>query len=732
MATFHRFYAYNQNGSGVISLNPDDSIGFYEAGSVITVSVTVDPGFTFTGWFRNGIIVNSNASFNFTMPTSDVFLAAVMTGAFEPTGTFGIRYFYEWDRPRTGRHRLEIQELDYLGIPEEAPIQNLSFNLGQSGSNQSQEIKEIIQGSNLSFTVPAIQSRSLFYTDLLDYNPFKFRVRYYQGYDDYTPANSEWKWIGYLKTEFYEQEENDLDYPVSFIASDGLNNANAYRIKLDRFLGFSGIQIIASLLRQNWIEGLEIAACVEVHESRMDRADGVFEQFSLNGSRFLEKSNADKYDTNGVQFNPYISIKQGLEYILSPWFCRLYQWNDQWIIIRIPEFLKASLQFHRYSELGVYNSSSLITNSQTSQNVYNATRRGGLAFNEFEILLELGNTAVPEINQIINEEFNVESWFNFGGGRWYLVHWEYINTTWFDGVRDGEIARLQWLTGPTSGEPAICARFWGTANGIADASLSGFVYKSQDNGKPGAAIEAANKVRLVLKYRIFRRGSSDAFNPAAGSHKVAFSLKVGTKWLERITESTFGWAAVETKVILDPQAAEVFHTIEIPGLEVPEDGDVELTLYQLITITGTRHRYLIDWDQIILNLEQNEDIINSDLVLTATGAEEFGSKADPYKSQIGDAFTNLSASAIKLNQAGNPVSELWSRDGVEDPKILLEITMREFVNILGKPVLKIRGMTKLRPHPTRVFAYDGKKWLISAINYEDQEDTWNVDLINLD
>jgi hypothetical protein len=732
MATFHRLIAYNLNGSGTITLNPANVIGIYEKGDIVNISVTMDPGFTFIGWFINGFLENSNPAFNFTMPASDVFIYAVSSGIYNPVDTFGTKYFFEWDRPRTGRHRLEIQELGFTGTPEEAPIQSLSYSLGSSGSNQSEEIKNITQGSRLSFTVPAIQSRSLYYIDLLDYNPFKFRVKYYQGYNSETPASSDWKWTGYMKTEFYEQQENDLDYPVTFTASDGLNNNSAFRIQLLKVIGFKGIEILSSFLRQNWLTGLPIATCVEVHESRMDRDVGVFEQFSLNPSRFQDKSTSEKYDSNGVQFNPYTNLRKGIEFILSPWFCRIYQWDSEWVVLRIPELLKENLQFHKYNQIGVLQSSPLVTNTQPAQNLYNANKKGALAFNEFEVLLELGNTAVPKLNELIKETFDVESWFNYGGARWYLVNWEYINTTWFDGVRDGEVARLQWVTSPTSGESGVFARFWGTANGAADSNLSAFVYKSQDQGKPGIAEEAANKVSLVMKYQILRRGSSDAFNPPAGSHKVGFALKVGSKWLEQTGETTFSWSATHKKVLLDPKPSGVFHTIQINGLEVPEDGDLELYVYQLITISGTRHRYIIDWDTISLNLEQNEDIINSELVLTAIGELEFASKADPYKAQIGDAFTNLSASAIKIELPGNPVSELWTRDGIETPKILLEIILREFVNILGKPVEKINGMVKQRPNPSRVFAYDGKKWLISAIDYEDQDDTWIIDLLNLD
>jgi len=119
-------------------------------------------------------------------------------------------------------------------------------------------------------------------------------------------------------------------------------------------------------------------------------------------------------------------------------------------------------------------------------------------------------------------------------------------------------------------------------------------------------------------------------------------------------------------------------------------------------------------------------------VLTAESEATFSNKAKDYKCQIGDAFTNLSASAIKLTSTGEPHSETWTRDGVEDPKILIEILAREFVNILSKPVLRINGLVKQRPDPTAKFDYDGKKWIISSLGYDDSLDLWEIEILNLD
>jgi beta-xylosidase len=63
---------------------------------------------------------------------------------------------------------------------------------------------------------------------------------------------------------------------------------------------------------------------------------------------------------------------------------------------------------------------------------------------------------------------------------------------------------------------------------------------------------------------------------------------------------------------------------------------------------------------------------------------------------------------------------------------LIEITARDMINLFGKTNYRIYGFLNEMPDPTKVFDYDGKKWLINSMRFEDSNQQWEVDLFNLD
>lgn len=738
MATFHRLTVVPFGGQGTATINPSNDLGIYEAGTAISLTWTPVAGYTFTGWYLGGSLISTQQNdFIFVMPASDAFIFAYMTGAEDPVqeyGDYGLKYLFEWDRPRLGRYRIEIHELNYSGSFSEERCTGVSYKFGRFGGYKPTDILDPIVGSRIEFKVATRIAQNIFYTDLLDLDPRKFRVNFFIGYDSVTPENSLFKWVGYLMMDFFSRPEHDQNYTQTMIATDSLNSLDSERIQPQLLNGYKANQILAGFLNQTLINPrLPIRAVTEIWETRMDETNSVWDQFTLNLSRFFETSKTIKYTKDGFEINPYEKIKKGIQMILTAFSCRVFQWQNEWVIQRIPDLKKASFSEALISSSGTQQSYLSVSNSQPVQNIYNAQRFGALGYNEYQIDLNLGNIAVPDINSILVEPMEGESWYNYGGAQYYLKKWVYTNCQYFDGVRDSDVCRIERVTNPTSGEAGQFARFWGTANGISDPNLSYITYKSINEERPDVAVENANKITISMKYQILRRGSSDSINPPFGSHKVMFSLKIGSQYLTQIDATTFGWVGVENKIVLEPQSSGVFHSITLQGITVPETGDIEFSLYQLVTISGTRHRYIIDWEDVLIDIEQNSDISNEALEVTAIADTKFSNIYPKQDHYIGDAFTGLSASAIKLTAVTNlnEPSEFWTRDQIEAEKLQF-IAIREMVNLFSKMNYRIQGKCKNIVRPDRVMTYEGIQWMVNAINFSDNDEMFEVDLFNLE
>jgi hypothetical protein len=616
MGTFHRLTVFTDGGSGAITISPSNDLGVYESGTNITLSIVADNGFTFSSWKIGSTIVDTNASFIFVMPESDVFIYAQLAGAYVPPEIYGLKYYYEWDKAGAIPYYLAIDELSYVGASTEGKISEVSYKLGNFGGSDPSDIIKTIHGSSLEFSIASDQATSLLYTDLVDSNPRKFRVRFYWDYDAITPANSTFIWQGYLVTDFFSLPEKGTNYLVSLVATDGLGQLDSDKIISTRLSSFSAIDLLSGFLKQSYTSRLNFVTNIELYEDRMDSLLGLFDQFRLAVTRFANEDDLIKISTEGENYNPYVSLKKGLELMLSPFIVRVFQWNGKWQIMRIQELLKTNIVEREYDENGALLTKTTLTNAQTVQNVFNGQRRGALAYTQFGIDFELGSLSVPEINNLVSDTFDNISWRQ-SGNSFYLANWIYENATIFDGVRDSEIARIERVSSPTSGQDGTFARIWGTADGATDPSISSLLYNSANGWNPQVAIENANTISFSASYQILRRGSSDPLNPPIGSHKVGFQIKIGTQYLEQVTATAFGWTSSPTIIGLDPQPSGVLHNINITAITVPEDGAVELRLYQLITVSGTRHRFIIDWDNVNLNLDENKNIVNEAIELRA-------------------------------------------------------------------------------------------------------------------
>lgn len=729
MATY-RLTVFAVDGTGQITVTPSNVLGLYDSGDLIDVSITPDNGFTFVNWQEGGSTVSTSASFTFTMPDRDAFLFATLSGTATTPSSYGLKYFYEYcpvSGPQRGNTtRIEIEELDFVGSSEERKIGEVVFRIGTDNG----DILNPICGSSLDFDLPVYDT--IEYDAFLASNPKQFRVNYYQNYTN--SSTYDFKWTGFLITDVLEKPDFAEQYFMSMTATDGLKTSDSVLIETEQLEGLDVNQVMAGILRQGFPDPLNVVENIQIHEDRMNSANSVYDQLSINFFRLFNDDVFAFFNEQGIRYNNAVSIKTMLIRLLKSFVSRVYQWNEKWYCQRLLELEKASLTLNEFNSLGVFQSQSSLSNNQALDcNLVDRARiTGNLAYTEFNASLELGNVAVAEKNEILVESFNSRSWFNTGSS-WKLRRWQYINAVPFDGTRDSDTARVEFVSNPTSGQAGVFARFWGTANGTADSNISSIKFNSNSSFSViKLAVESANKISIGAKFQILRRSSSDPQVPATGSHVVGLKVKVGTQYLEESATNVFTWTSTETIITFPVTNTQVFNTIEIADVTVPEDGEVELDLYQLITVTGTRHRYVVDWDDAYISLSQNDDLTYQKITVKGITDTKYPNVLPEYETFLGDAFTNLSASAFQLTDvSGDPVTENWSRDGVESLP-LLEIIVQDLANLLGENNFRARmgyyGSIDFRKSVT----YDGYNWLINSARLDDYTGRWDLDLFRLD
>jgi hypothetical protein len=726
----YRLTVFSVGGSGSITLSPTNSLGLYNAGDIIAVNITPDNGYTFVNWQVGSTSVSATASFNYTMPDQDVFLFANLSGTASAPSTYGLKYFYEYcptsGHQRGNTTRIEIEEKDFVGTAQQREIGEVSFRIG----NDNSDILETITGSSLDFNLAVFSGSE--YSEFLDADPKKFRVKYYRNYTD--SSTFDFEWIGFLITDVLEMPNFEQNYFMQMTATDGLKTLDSQLINSDQLPGLRAIQVIAGILRQNYPDPLNLVENIEIHETRTDDTASTLNQLSINLQRLFQEDVIVFFDDDGFRYNNNIDLKSGLIRILRSFVARIYQWNGKWYLQSLNELEKGSLTFNEFSDVGAFSAQSSLSNDQEIDcDITDRARiSGNLAFTEFNASLKLGSVSVPELNEILVETFDSGSWQRTST-HWRLRRWQYVRTVEFDGTRDSETARLEFVSNPTSGEAGVFARFLGTANGTADVNISYIEFNSNSSFSPiKLAVESANKITIGANFQILRRGSSDPIVPASGSHKIALQVQVGTQYLIESSPNVFTWTGTPTLVTFDVTNSGVFNTIEIKDVSVPEDGEVSLRLYQLVTISGTRHRYIVDWDDAYIALSENDDLTYEEIIVKGIADVPYPNVLPTFETFLGDALTNLSSSAFKLEDVANkPVSELWSRDGVESEP-LLEIIVQILANLYAKNNYRARlsyyGDIDFR----KSVQYDGFNYMINSATLDDYTGRWDLDLFRLD
>jgi hypothetical protein len=423
-----------------------------------------------------------------------------------------------------------------------------------------------------------------------------------------------------------------------------------------------------------------------------------------------------------------------LEALLKPFLCRVFLWDNEFWIVRTGELTKASYNAFKYLPDATLDDELVIANGTDIEcdiNFPEITARR--VFNEFTVNLNLGKLSSQAQGGVFEATFAQDNWRRDQfSGIWYLLFWEYFRAIGANQVVTspgmGDIATVQYVS--RSGSEGV--KIWGTTTtaGVNDTLISGILHDTEDS-IPNIEIaeETANKISFQVEFMLESVLSPDP--NTFRNHAVGIRIQIGTQFLYRIDATTFGWTGTPTIMTFDAPNSNVFNTISISNVVVPETGFVKIYLYQLILTSGSRNQYALTYRNLKLTIEENESLTLATISTKAVTDNTYSNVHPDYDTSIGDAESNVSTSAIKLTIANNPVSENWTRDGVESLP-LMSIIAQDLANLKGRTNERLIGEvihTELKPYQS--YAYAGDLWAVVAMEWDVYRDVNRVELFNL-
>jgi hypothetical protein len=554
-------------------------------------------------------------------------------------------------------------------------------------------------------------------------------------------------WTGYLNNSIFNWNVNANDQLIRFTASDGLVSLQSIRIVESYFNAFAGNLAIGALvsgLNQSFIEKRPLSIGCDIYETRMDRDLGLFEQFIIPANAIFTDGRQPQYQGDGgIIVNTSVFIDEGIKNLVRPFLCRVFLWKDRFYVISTPELRKNDYRLFNYdSEADYVDTTTIETNQFVGCRNSDGQATAVTVFTEFTTTLELGLVDTNSRGGIydlkfVRADFAIGSIVSPFAGVPFLSNWEYIRA-----VPSGQPSGY-----PTGTNPALIqyvndslgerVKIWGTTSsfGLSDANIS---YISIDQNRTGQGIpviqELSNKISFKIEFICEGHGSTPV--QPTSNQKAGILLKIGTQYLDFDGVSTFTWTGTETVMLFPLPSLNAWNTLNIEDVVVPETGEFTIRLYEVIN-TGTADNHAIGFRNMNLTIEANEGINLATISRKAITTTQYSKVFEEYKTKIGDALTANSSSAIKLNITDTPVSENWSRDGIES-KPLLEIIARELANQRGvinpRIVMTVFYDSENNPfdlEPYRNIRFDGYNWLINAMEIDIFRNLWKLEIIRL-
>jgi hypothetical protein len=732
----YRFISGLFGGTGSITVNGVAPLLSYEEGTSLTILGTFDSGFSFSSYnINNGFLTSGTNPWTFTMPSRDIKLRVNVTGIFTPNDTdYELRFFSETEDQSNQLIRLEIYEFGYVGSAIKKDTAGFSFRWGNFGQD---ELEPIVR-SSFSFGLVGMRDE---YFELLEGGYRKWLLK--------VLIEGDLFWEGYINNSTLTINEVGIREVMEFTASDGFNSFDSKRVNEQYFDGFSGNTFVGGFfgaLNQTFPLLRPINMACEIYETRLDTNDGVFEQLLIPSNAVFTDGSIPLYlSINGIVENTSVYISEFLTALLKPFLCRVFLWRNEFYIISLPELAKDSYRLFNYNTDAEREGITTITpGMDVSCKFIGGQRTGRPVYTEFTGTLELGVLDYSARGGIYEEPFSVDSWeFNLPGtaypGVYQLRLWNYVRSipsgqpsSYPTGINP---ARIQYVS-DSLGE---YAKIWGTSSvsGTGDINIS-FIELDSTRVFTGIPIaqDLANTLSFQLEFLFEPRFSGELPRP---NTNAGVMINIGTKYLAFDGVDTFTWSSSFTVMQFPMGSLYAWNKLDIVNVVVPEDGNVIIRLYQVITTnSGSVDKYTVGYRNMSLKIEENDAFATEEISEKFVTDESYSNVYDDVKFKIGDVDTENSSSAIRLDLPGygNPNSQAWSRDGVESLP-LIQIFLQELANIKGRQnprlilTLPRNAANPLEIKPYQNIEYDGHYWMVIAMDVDLMANSWRLELARL-
>jgi hypothetical protein len=732
----YRFIWGLTGGTGSILVNGAPPLPSYEEGISMTIAATFGSGFTFSNYnINNGFLSSFTNPWTFTMPSRDVKLRVTATGTFAPVDTaYELKYFTETEDQSNQLIRVEIYEFGYVGSATQKDSAGFSFRWGNFGQD---EIDPIVRSY---FNFGLVGNRDEYF-EILEGGYRKWQVK--------VLIEGVLFWEGYINNSTVTINEVSIKEVMEFTASDGLNSFDSKRVNEQYFDGFSGNTFIGGFfgaLSQTFPVLRPINIACEIYETRLDTNDGVFEQLLIPANAVFTDGEIPLYlSSNGIIENSSVYISDFLESLLKPFLCRVFLWRNEFYIISLPELTKDSYRLFNYDTDATREGITTITpGMDVSCKFTGGQRTGRPVYTEFTGTLQLGVLDYSSRGGIYEEPFSVDSWeFNLPGssypGTYQLRLWNYVRS-----IPSGQPGSY-----PTGINPALIqyvsdalgeyAKIWGTSSvsGTGDINIS-FIELDSTRVFTGIPIaqDLANTLSFQLEFLFEPRFSGELPRP---NTNAGVMINIGSSYLSFDGIDTFTWLPTFTVMQFPMGSLYSWNKLDITNVVVPEDGNVIIRLYQVITTNSASvDKYTVGYRNMSLKIEENDAFATEEISEKFVTDESYSNVYDDVKFNIGDVDTENSSSAIRLDLPGygNPNSQAWSRDGVESVP-LIQIFLQELANIKGRQnprlilTLPRNAANPLEIKPYQNIEYDGHYWMVVAMDVDLMANSWRLELARL-
>jgi hypothetical protein len=731
-----RFFWRFGNGTGTLNVNGGTPAPYYEAGTSIEIETFLVPGFTFDDFnINNGLFVGLANPYTFTMPSQDIDIIVNSTGNYTPVDDYVLKYNGVFCDLTGQSVEIEILERDYVGASQERKFSSVRYAFGDFGA----DVLEPIVASSVNFGIIGLRDDFL---ELLDGGNRKWMVR--------MSIDTVLFWEGYVQNSFLTVDEiGDIQQSQSFTSTDGLKSLDSLRV-IDSFFtrissGFEAMKTIAQAVNQSFDVLRPVNVGCNIYETRLDNTQGVFSQILVPDNAVYENGELPIFSSPGVaDLNSSLYIGEVLRRLLKPFMCRLFLWKNEFYIVSTPEFNKDSYTLFNYDVYGVATGSETVLEGlDLSCKFTGGQRTGKPVFTEFTVKLDLGVLDLSAQGGLIEYAFTNDDWILLGNtspypGRYQLTNWRYVNARPSNDPSSYPTGATTALVQFVGSE--YC-KIWGTTSsaGIADPEISFIEIDTYRNKNPiQVAQGVANTLSFYIEFYCEPRFGNGAIPTAATNQFCGIRIKIGDYYLAWDGNQTFTWTLTVTVMQFPILNLREWNIVDIRPIVIPEDGVVQVRLFEVINDGGVADQYTIGYKDMSVKIEQNKIFTQEaifDKFITDTTYSQVMPEIDIH---IGDVGTDNSSSAIKLNipEYNYPHSSLWSIDGVTEIK-LSQIMLQEMANLQGKQNPRLiatalrDGVNPLEVVPYQNVVYDNAYWIVLAIDLDFGLNTWRIELHKL-